>query len=95
MASLIHRYRWVATERAIRLLLARMSEDERAELNARLMAGNSTIQEYVGALLTAHERWDLVEWDELPEAPAEEEANPATLGPHPDLAHGSQRSHQR
>jgi hypothetical protein len=72
--ALIHRYRSVATEQAISILLERMSHTERCELNARLMAENSTIQEYVGALLTAHERWDLVEWDEVTEEqPADEE----------------------
>ena len=50
--ALIHHYRSVATERAINILLERMSSDERAELNAKLMAEGSTMQEYVGALLT-------------------------------------------
>jgi hypothetical protein len=79
---LIHRYRSVATEEAINILLERMSHTERCELNARLMADHSTIQEYVGALLTAHERWDLVEWDEVTEEqPSDEETTRVVPSP--------------
>jgi hypothetical protein len=49
-----------------------MTAAEKVALAAALIARNTTIHHYVGSLLTACERWDLVEWEAVPEgAPPE------------------------
>jgi hypothetical protein len=68
----LRHYRSRASNRAVRDLLRRMTTAEKTALAAALIARNTTIHHYVGSLLTACERWDLVEWEAVPEgAPPE------------------------
>jgi hypothetical protein len=62
----VRRYRSRATDRAVAVLLERMTAAERRALGAALIDRKMTVHEYVGALLTRSERWDLVEWEALP-----------------------------
>jgi hypothetical protein len=65
----LRRYRSRASDRAVRHLLRRMTAAEKTALAAALIARNTTIHNYVGSLLTACERWDLVEWEAVPDDP--------------------------
>jgi hypothetical protein len=69
-----------------------MSEEEKSELSARLLAEGKTIHEYVGSILTAHERWDLVEWERVPDPRLPEAPDIPSLPPptsrRPTLSYG-------
>jgi|tagenome__1003787_1003787.scaffolds.fasta_scaffold15156231_1 hypothetical protein len=59
----VRRYRSRASDRAVAVLKQRMTAAEKRALAAALIERNVTLREYVGSLLTRHERWDLVEWE--------------------------------
>jgi hypothetical protein len=64
----VRRYRSRASDQAVSVLHQRMTATEKRALAAALIERNMTLREYVGSLLTRHERWDLVEWEALPDS---------------------------
>jgi hypothetical protein len=65
----VRRYRSRASDQAVAVLKQRMTATEKRVLAAALLERNVTLREYLGSLLTRHERWDLVEWEAVDSSP--------------------------